>query len=141
MSTATLVSRVTSLFASVDIGKDASSRQNTVAEKVPESVVPVTTEAAKQPDIEYHPNEEKWKARTARRLAEDPALVKTPLPAGFPQKLDSPLVWEGKDWKDPETWEYTLSDEQLQEIDDAVKHFNGMYLVFRLPKPSWSKFS
>ncbi|KJA17754.1 hypothetical protein HYPSUDRAFT_191935 [Hypholoma sublateritium FD-334 SS-4] len=126
MSAATLVSRVTSLFASVDIDNDAYPPQNTVSEKVPEPVVRVVEEAAKQPDIEYHPNEEKWKARTARRLAEDPALVKTPLPAGFPQKLESPLVWEGKDWTDPETWEYTLSDEQLQEIDDAVKHFNGL---------------
>ncbi len=104
MSAATLVSHVTSLFSSVNIDKDASSAQNADAEKVPKTVIPVTTEAAKQPDIEYHPNEAKWKARTARRLAEDPALVKTPLPAGFPQKLDSPLVWEGKDWKDPETW-------------------------------------
>ncbi|KAF8185713.1 hypothetical protein BJ912DRAFT_927383 [Pholiota molesta] len=39
------------------------------------------------------PDEVKWRARTARRLAENPDLAKTPLLEGFPQELDSPLVW------------------------------------------------
>ncbi|KAF8994584.1 hypothetical protein BDQ17DRAFT_1392391 [Cyathus striatus] len=82
--------------------------------------------AAKQPDIEYHPNVEKWKARIARRLAEDPSLPNNALPDGFPKKLESPLVWEGKDWKGEDQWVYNLSEEQLKEIDDAVKHFRGL---------------
>ncbi|KZP06149.1 hypothetical protein FIBSPDRAFT_966702 [Athelia psychrophila] len=48
-----------------------------------------------QPDIEYQPDRAKWEARTALRLAVDPSLPSTPLPAGFPKKLESPLVWEG----------------------------------------------
>ena len=84
------------------------------------------TEAApKQPDIAYHPDEAKWKARTARRLAEDPSLPLTPLPEGFPQVLESPLVWEGKDWKDESQWTYNLSEAELKEIDAALKHFRG----------------
>lgn len=79
----------------------------------------------KQPDIAYHPDEAKWKARTARRLAEDPSLPQTPLPAGFPEVLDSPLVWEGKDWTDESQWTYQLSPAQLEEIHDALIHFKG----------------
>lgn len=79
----------------------------------------------KQPDIQYHPDELKWKARTARRLTEDPTLPSAPLPQGFPAKVESPLVWEGKDWKSEKEWVYDLSEAELKEIDDAVHHFHG----------------
>lgn len=82
--------------------------------------------AATQPDIEYHPNEEKWKARTARRLAQDPSLPKSPLQEGFPTRLESPLVWEGKDLKDELEWVYNLTPEHLKEIHDAVHHFHSL---------------
>ncbi|KAF8346163.1 hypothetical protein F5887DRAFT_125135 [Amanita rubescens] len=75
------------------------------------------------PQIEYHPNEEQYRARTARRLAENPSLTKSALPKGFPKKVESPLVWEGKDFKDESEWVYELTPDQLKEIDDAVKHF------------------
>ncbi|KAF4612412.1 hypothetical protein D9613_004592 [Agrocybe pediades] len=78
-----------------------------------------------QPDISYHPDREKWAARTARRLAEDPSLPTEPLPHGFPRKLESALVWEGKDWKNEAQWVFSLSPEHLKEIDAAVKHFHG----------------
>lgn len=84
--------------------------------------------AATQPNIEYHPNKEKWKARTALRLAQDPSLPKSALPEGFPTPLESPLVWEGKDWKDESEWVYNLTPEHLKEIDDAVHHFHRMPL-------------
>jgi len=86
-----------------------------------------TTDNQKQPDIEYHPDRAKWKARTARRLETDPSLPDTALPEGFPQKLDSPLVWEGKDWKDEREWVYQLKAAEIQEIGDAVKYFHGEY--------------
>ncbi|KAG6829271.1 hypothetical protein H0H92_005091 [Tricholoma furcatifolium] len=82
------------------------------------------------PDIEYHPNREKWQARTARRLREEPTLRNTPLPDGFPKKLESPLVWEGKDWHDESQWVYELNDVELKEIDDAVRHFRSLNLSF-----------
>ena len=83
--------------------------------------------AAPQPDISYHPNAEQYKARTARRLAENPSLANSTLPEGFPQKVESPLVWEGKDFKDEKEWVYELNPGQLVEIDDAVKHFRCEY--------------
>jgi hypothetical protein len=85
-----------------------------------------------QPDIAYHPSPEGWHARTARRLAENPSLVKTPLPEGFPAKVESPLVWEGKDFKNEAQWVYNLTESDLKEIDDAVKHFHGLGLPFGL---------
>lgn len=80
----------------------------------------------KQPDIPYHPDREKWYQRTARRLAEDPSLPQTPLPKGFPQQVQSPLLWEGGDWNDESQWVYNLTEEHLKEIEEAVKHFHGM---------------
>lgn len=47
-----------------------------------------------QPDIQYHPDYQKYQARAEHRKATE-ALTKT-LPAGFSAELISPLVWEGK---------------------------------------------
>ncbi|KIJ28142.1 hypothetical protein M422DRAFT_37443, partial [Sphaerobolus stellatus SS14] len=82
----------------------------------------------KQPDISYHPDKDKWRQRTARRLGENPSLPLTPLPQGFPEQIESSLVWEGKDWKDESEWVYNLSIDQLEEIDAAVNHFHGLGL-------------
>lgn len=85
----------------------------------------LSADGAKQPDIEYHPDRAKWKARTTRRLEADPSLPKTALPEGFPEQLKSPLVWEGKDWKDEKEWVYELTEADVKEVDDALKHFHG----------------
>lgn len=84
-----------------------------------------TTPEAKQPDIEYHPDEAKFRARTARLLAENPNLPQTPLRAGFPLKVEGPIVWEGKDWTSEDQWVYKLSAVELQEINEALAHFKG----------------
>ncbi|KAF8424962.1 hypothetical protein EV426DRAFT_75425 [Tirmania nivea] len=78
-----------------------------------------------QPDIAYHPDEGKYHARTARRLAEDPSLPAVPLPAGFPARVDGPIVWEGSDWADEGQWVYQLSDAELKEVDAALEYFRG----------------
>ncbi|PPQ71304.1 hypothetical protein CVT26_011955 [Gymnopilus dilepis] len=109
---ATLVAQITDQLASrLDITSSAL-----------DPIVGQAKASPKQPDIAYHPDETKWKARTARRLAEEPSLPQTPLPAGFPKKLESPLVWEAKDWTNASQWEYVLNQDQLKEIDEAVKH-------------------
>lgn len=46
-----------------------------------------------QPDIQYHPDYEKYQARTLRRKQNE--VLQVTLPDGFPPQLDSPLVWEG----------------------------------------------
>jgi len=55
-------------------------------------------DAPKQPDIEYHPDEAKYRARVARLLAENPDRANVPLPDGLPKQVVGPIVWEGKDW-------------------------------------------
>lgn len=45
------------------------------------------------------------------------------LPAGFPAVLDSNLAWIGADFKNAESYTYQLTDADIAEIDDAVKHF------------------
>jgi len=84
----------------------------------------------RQPDISYAPDRARWTRRTTQRLAEDPTLLSVPLPEGFPRKLDSPLVWEGKDWKSESQWVYNLSPAELKEIDEAVHHFHGLGIHF-----------
>jgi len=72
-----------------------------IATQMPPGTATDTDETAPcgQPDISYIPDRQKWFNRTAKRLADHPTLLSTPLLEGFPRKLDSPLVWEGKDWK------------------------------------------
>jgi hypothetical protein len=78
-----------------------------------------------QPDIDYHPDLAKYKARTARRLEQTPELLKATLPPGFPPKVEGPVVWEGKDWTSEDQWVYKLSDEELQEIEEGMKYFES----------------
>ena len=78
-----------------------------------------------QPDISYAPNLEKYQARTASRLAEG-NLPKT-LPEGFPSKLQGDLVWEGETLAETYDWTYVLSEEQLDEIEAALRHFKGAH--------------
>ncbi|KAJ7700250.1 hypothetical protein B0H14DRAFT_2417325 [Mycena olivaceomarginata] len=95
----------------------------TLTETAPPAPAPV---CVGQPDIQYHPDEAKFRARTARRLAEDPTLPQRPLPEGFPAQTEGPIVWEGKDWTDESQWVYNLSDDQLAEIDRALAHFESL---------------
>ncbi|TFK21636.1 taurine catabolism dioxygenase TauD [Coprinopsis marcescibilis] len=95
----------------------------------------MTSGPAGQPDILYHPDRAKWEARTAQRLAEDPSLLKTPLPSGFPSNIKSTLAWEGADWTHESQWVYNLTQEDLQEIDLAVRHFHNLKLPTGLAAP------
>lgn len=77
--------------------------------------------AQKQPDISYHPDLAKYQARTERLKQQ--RLPEVGLPAGFPEELHSPLVWEGKDFADEKEWTLVLDEAQLQEVRDALAHF------------------
>ena len=115
-------------MAAVAISKVADVLANSlhISEPVSPYVRPETSfKDAVQPDIDYHPDEAKWEARTARRLAEDPSLPSTPLPSGFPTHLESPLVWKGSDWKEEKEWVYEMSPDHLQELDKALRHFQS----------------
>ncbi|KAF9463720.1 hypothetical protein BDZ94DRAFT_1321661 [Collybia nuda] len=84
------------------------------------------TATPQQPDIGYHPDADKWCARTAHRLTENPDLAKIPLPEGFPKQVEGPIVWEGSDWVNEDQWVYNLSPTELGEIDNALNHFKSL---------------
>ncbi|OXV07434.1 hypothetical protein Egran_04802, partial [Elaphomyces granulatus] len=77
-----------------------------------------------QPDIQYVPNAEKWKARTQQRLETE--KLSRELPPGFPTKLISDLVWEGDQLKDAYDWTYELNEDELNEIEHALVHFQSL---------------
>ena len=74
-----------------------------------------------QPDIEYAPNLDKWRARTETRLRQE--SLESELPPGFPRKLESSLVWEGETLKEHYDWVYELKEDEVQEIEEALAHF------------------
>ena len=78
---------------------------------------------AGQPDIGYAPNYDKYLARVQKRLASEE--LKRSLPPEFPAKLDSALVWNGKDIENDTDWLYHLSPEDLEEIEEGLQHFQG----------------
>jgi hypothetical protein len=92
----------------------------------PRTVSTIVEEQQQQPDIEYAPNYDKWRARTQRRLQTEKGLTKVGLPDGFPKKLISELVWEGDELQKTGRydWTYELSEPELEEIEDALKHFS-----------------
>ncbi|KAK7988934.1 lin1 family protein [Apiospora arundinis] len=77
-----------------------------------------------QPDIAYAPDYQKWQARATRRLASE-TLPKT-VPEGFPGQLSGDLVWEGNKLAETYNWTYTLNEDQLAEINQAVQHFKSL---------------
>jgi len=88
-----------------------------------------------QPDISYAPDWEKYLLRTKRRLeSEEEKLHLKGLPAGFPRKLESSFVWEGKDLVEGKyQWVYELSEPEVDEIEKALRHFKCV--VFSPPLP------
>ena len=76
-----------------------------------------------QPDIQYTPDIQKWRSRTQRRQQSEPESLSRGLPAGFPQKLQSDLVWEGSQIKDVYDWTHVLNEAELEEIEKALEHF------------------
>lgn len=77
-----------------------------------------------QPDISYQPDQTKYHRRTQQRLATE--NLATTLPSGFPEKLESNLVWDNTDIASRYDWTYVLSSEDLAEVDAALQHFKGL---------------
>jgi hypothetical protein len=74
-----------------------------------------------QPDIGYTPDHERYLARRKRRIATE-TLTKS-LPPGFPERLESELVWDGNDLAGKYNWNYVLNDADVAEIKQALAHF------------------
>jgi hypothetical protein len=78
---------------------------------------------SQQADLEYTPVRQKWLDRTERRLKTE--ILSTELPEGFPTRLDSDLVWDGRTLPDVYDWTYHLDSEDLEEIKKALAYFRG----------------
>lgn len=81
----------------------------------------------RQPDISYHPDFTSYQLRSQYRQKTEklPATI----PSGFPQQISSPLVWEGKDVEASKDWIVQLNGAQLNEIDEALKHFKCTWIA------------
>ncbi|KAL2158695.1 hypothetical protein VTH06DRAFT_4177 [Thermothelomyces fergusii] len=77
-----------------------------------------------QPDIGYLPDHDKYLAR-AKRRQETENLTKI-LPPGFPEQLESDLVWDGNTLAETYDWNYHLTEDDLAEIDSALRHFQSL---------------
>ncbi|KAK1672743.1 TfdA family taurine catabolism dioxygenase TauD [Colletotrichum godetiae] len=77
-----------------------------------------------QPDIGYAPNHDSFAARTKRR--QELETLEKSLPVGFPQKLESKLVWDGNTLAEHYDWNYVLTDADKKEIDDALGYFMSL---------------
>lgn len=79
---------------------------------------------SRQPDIGYTPDYEKYLARTKWRI-EHEELSPTLAP-GFPERLESNLVWDNTDITSRFNWTYSLNTADLQEIETALQHFKSL---------------
>lgn len=85
---------------------------------------PVAKAPPGQPDIQYAPDYAKYQARAARRVQTE--NLPNSVPEGFPDQLEGYMVWEGETIAQTYDWTYVLNEDQLAEIDEAVKQFKGM---------------
>ncbi|RMZ87064.1 hypothetical protein DV736_g5712, partial [Chaetothyriales sp. CBS 134916] len=78
----------------------------------------------RQPDIQYHPDFQKYQSRVKRRLETEP--VTKHLPDGFPQQLNSDLVWDGATIGQSYDWNFVLTTEHVEELEAALTHFKAL---------------
>jgi hypothetical protein len=78
-------------------------------------------QAPRQPDISYAPNYENYLNRIKRR--QETEKLNKSLPDGFPAKLESDLVWDGRNLADTYDWNYVLTESDIAEVDQALRHF------------------
>ncbi|KAF2761605.1 Clavaminate synthase-like protein [Pseudovirgaria hyperparasitica] len=87
----------------------------------------VSPSPAGQPDIGYAPDQDKYLARVQRRLQQEREETQNKsLPPGFPRELKSDLVWDGKDLETKYDWTYELNDQEVEEIEAALRHFKSL---------------
>ncbi|KAK1783378.1 hypothetical protein QBC45DRAFT_447768 [Copromyces sp. CBS 386.78] len=66
-----------------------------------------------QPDIGCTPDHDKY-------------LERESLPPGFPHRLYSDLVWDGNSLAETYDWNYRLTEEDINEIEAALRHFKSL---------------
>lgn len=79
------------------------------------------------PDIEYMPDYDKYLARGKRR--QETEKLDKHVPKGFPSHLSSSLVWDPNTMASSYDWNYHLTVDDLDEINNALRHFKCMFSV------------
>ncbi|KAK2754355.1 hypothetical protein FQN54_006999 [Arachnomyces sp. PD_36] len=81
--------------------------------------------------LSYYPNREEYTVRAAHRLECDP--IDRALPEGFPQQLESKMVWDGESFfleehrrSDGTECVLVLDGSQLLEVDAALRSFKAL---------------
>ena len=80
-----------------------------------------TTQVQGRPDIAYQPDFENFLARTATLYGVNKPLGK--IPAGFPEELKSPLVWDNLTYDSEAEWTYELDENERLEISKSLIYF------------------
>lgn len=104
----------------ISTSPDQASYQRNMATAAVQISVPAPVG---QPDIGYAPDHDKYLARVKRRRENE--KLESSLPPGFPQRLDSDLVWDGNTLAETYDWTYRLTEEDIDEIEAALRHFKG----------------
>lgn len=78
--------------------------------------------------IEATPSFEKYIKRRDLLLTSNRRGLYEPLPAGFPEFAESPATWSSETLR-YEDLLYTLSDQEVAEVESALDFFKGMYKV------------
>jgi len=80
----------------------------------------------KYADIEYEIDVQKYLARSKARMAA--GGLPTEVPAGWPQKLEGPLVWSSNDFPNEDEYVYKLTDDDKTELLYALHSFKSKLL-------------
>ncbi|KAK5654756.1 hypothetical protein OQA88_7081 [Cercophora sp. LCS_1] len=76
---------------------------------------------SKYADISYEVDEAKFLARTYRRASA--GGLPTTVPAGWPEQLEGPLVWDPESFSDEGEYVYTLTDQDKTELLHALHSY------------------
>ena len=92
--------------------------------------IPTAEKQEQYSDLKYAPDEAKYLARAAARVAAG-GLEKV-VPAGWPKVLEGPMAWTTTDFPDESEYVHQLTEAEKAEIVKALEYFKGMISVKRL---------
>lgn len=89
--------------------------------------------------LPYHPPSHETHLQRNQGFQIDPN--ETYLPDEYPEKIESPLVWRGEDIESKgEQWILQLDEDEIGEIDAALKHVRDTGVPFKDINPELFKF-
>ena len=77
--------------------------------------------------IEFQPNRDEFLARQDGRLRGE--ILEKDLPPNWPSRVSGRLAWKGSDFLDDSAFVYHLSDDERNEVREALKYFKGEHYL------------